>query len=94
MSAARHVLVSGRVQGVSFRWATREQAQDLGLHGWVRNLPDGRVEAWIEGDPAAVARMLDWLSRGPRLARVNGLQVEERTPEGVDGFEIRTTPAR
>ena len=54
----RHVLVSGRVQGVAFRWYTVEKAGELGLAGWVKNLPDGRVETWIEGEASAIESML------------------------------------
>jgi len=88
---ARQVLVSGRVQGVAFRWATREEATRLGLRGWVRNLGDGRVEAWIEGAGKDVETMVAWLRRGPPSARVEALDVREREPEAPDGFEIRAT---
>ena len=71
--ACRHVLVSGRVQGVGFRWYAREKAEELGLAGWVRNLPDGRVEAWLEGEEEAVTAMLARHRRtrhqGPAAAR-------------------------
>lgn len=87
--AARHVLVSGRVQGVGFRWHARAKGQELGLAGWVRNLPDGRVEAWLEGEEAAVAAMLAWLAKGPPAARVTNLEVVEREPEGLTCFETR-----
>jgi acylphosphatase len=60
-----HVLISGRVQGVFFRAATREQADRLRLRGWVRNLPDGRVEALFEGEEAPLEEMLDWCHQGP-----------------------------
>jgi acylphosphatase len=86
---ARHVLVSGRVQGVGFRWHARAKGQDLGLAGWVRNLPDGRVEAWLEGDEGAVRAMLAWLERGPPAARVTGLEIVERACEGLTEFGLR-----
>ncbi|MSR63611.1 MAG: acylphosphatase [Planctomycetes bacterium] len=85
----RHVLVSGRVQGVGFRWHTRAKAQELGLAGWVRNLPDGRVEALLEGEAPAIQAMLAWLERGPTAARVSGLEVVERAPDRLTGFEQR-----
>ncbi len=88
-SVCRHVLVSGRVQGVAFRWYAREAAEGLGVSGWVRNLPDGRVEAWIEGEEGSVRAMLGWLEKGPPAAHVTGVQVSERDPEGVEGFEVR-----
>jgi acylphosphatase len=83
------VLVSGRVQGVGFRWYTVEQARGLGLQGWVRNLPDGRVEAWIQGEPSAVEAMLDWLGHGPSHAVVDGLERQAETPRAYDGFRVR-----
>lgn len=86
---ARQVLVSGRVQGVGFRWAARARGAELGLAGWVRNLPDGRVEAWIEGEAGAVEAMLAWLRRGPTAARVTGVEAVPREPEGLLGFESR-----
>jgi len=90
-TVARHVLVTGRVQGVAFRWATRDRAVQLGLQGWVRNLADGRVEAHVEGDEATVTAMLDWFSKGPALARVDDLQARESEAQDRQGFEIRPT---
>lgn len=87
--ACRHVFVRGRVQGVAFRWYTQERAVELGLGGWVRNLPDGRVEAWIEGPEAALGEMLAWLRRGPPAARVEGTDVSEPPARGLGSFEIR-----
>jgi acylphosphatase len=89
MPIARHVLVSGRVQGVGFRWAARAKGEELGLAGWVRNLPDERVEAWIEGEEGAVLTMLLWLAKGPPAARVTKVEVVERAPEGLAGFVPR-----
>ena len=88
-SKARHVFVSGRVQGVAFRWATQEEAQRLGVGGWVRNLVDERVEVWAEGEAPGVDALLRWLEHGPPSARVDGLDVREREPEGLVGFEVR-----
>ena len=65
-----HIIVEGKVQGVGFRQFTVKQAAELGITGWVRNLPDGRVEALAEGIPGALAAFLRLLERGPRLARV------------------------
>jgi acylphosphatase len=70
-----HLLVSGRVQGVAFRAASVEEARRLGLRGWVRNLPDGRVEAEAEGDRAGVEALVAWCRRGPPAARVDALGV-------------------
>jgi acylphosphatase len=86
---AHRVRVTGRVQGVAFRWETRMRAQELGIGGWVRNLPDGSVEAWIEGSPPAVARMLDWLRHGPPAARVSATTEAEAVPRELVDFEIR-----
>ena len=88
-STARHVFVEGRVQGVAFRWATRTRARELGVAGWVQNLPDGRVEAWIEGAPPAVEAMLAWIRVGPPGARVEAIGAVEAAAGGHTGFEIR-----
>jgi acylphosphatase len=89
VTIARHVRVSGRVQGVFFRGWTADQAQALGLGGWVRNLPDGSVEALVEGDATAVARLIDLMRGGPPAARVDDLTVEPATPSGAAGFTVR-----
>lgn len=64
--------VSGRVQGVAFRWHTREQARRLGLTGWVRNQPDGSVRLVAEGDRESLERLAEWVAHGPDHARVDG----------------------
>ncbi len=84
-----HVFVSGRVQGVSFRDATRSQAEQLGLNGWVRNTQDGQVEAVFEGEPDTVRQMIDWCESGPSSANVEDVSVENEQPEGISGFEVR-----
>ncbi|HDR72472.1 MAG TPA: acylphosphatase [Methanoculleus sp.] len=85
-----HVWVSGRVQGVYFRDATRASAERSGVAGWVRNLPDGRVEAVFEGDPGAVDRMVEFCRSGPRSARVERVEVVEEDFRGeLQGFEVR-----
>ncbi|MDD1649102.1 MAG: acylphosphatase [Methylococcaceae bacterium] len=75
-----HVTISGRVQGVFFRAKSRERAVSLGLSGWVRNLPDGRVELLAEGPATAVAALLMWCQSGPPRARVDECRVVELTP--------------
>ena len=85
----RRVVVRGRVQGVAFRFATQEEAQRLGLSGWVRNRTDGGVEAVFEGPPAAVARAEAFCAAGPPAARVETLEGHDEPPEGLAGFEIR-----
>ena len=76
MSVRARILVSGSVQGVFFRASTREQAQRLGVTGWVRNLLDGQVEAVLEGDRESVIQLMNWCRKGPPGARVTDLKVE------------------
>ncbi|WP_339414339.1 acylphosphatase [Pseudomonas sp. EA_35y_Pfl2_R5] len=85
----KHGYVSGRVQGVSFRQATAEQAERLDLDGWVRNLVDGRVEVLFEGDEAAVTELASWLEQGPPAAEVNALELQDQALQGVAGFIVR-----
>lgn len=79
-----HVIIKGRVQGVFFRMETLRTAERHGVNGWVRNMPDGRVEAVFEGTPENVGRVLDWCRTGPPMAAVAGVTVEEM--EGSVGF--------
>lgn len=83
------VTVSGRVQGVGFRWHTRAKATRLDLAGWVRNRDDGSVEAEIEGEEGAVASLLRWLEHGPATAAVTVLDVVEVAATGESGFRQR-----
>lgn len=85
----RRVVVSGRVQGVAFRASTREQARRAGADGWVRNRPDGSVEAVFEGASAAVEWLVAWCGRGPSWARVERVETFAEGPESLRGFEIR-----
>lgn len=87
--ARAHVFVSGWVQGVFFRAETLRLAKSLGLAGWVRNLPDGRVEAVIEGPRQAVESMLEWMRVGPRGASVSSVEVSWEDPERERGFRVR-----
>lgn len=82
------VRVEGRVQGVYFRESTRREAARLGVSGWVRNLPDGSVEAVFEGAPDAVASAVEWTRRGPDRALVTSLHEVAEQPEGLTGFSI------
>ncbi len=84
-----HVWVTGRVQGVWFRGATAEEAERLGVAGWVRNLPDGRVEAVFEGRRSAVEVAVGWCRRGPRSARVDRLEVTWEEVAGEAEFRVR-----
>ena len=83
------VLVSGRVQGVFFRDSCRRVAEEHDVGGWVRNLPDGRVEAVFEGSPDDVRLLVDWARHGPRRAVVNDIAVHPEPPEGLTTFRIR-----
>jgi acylphosphatase len=89
MSIRRRVVVHGHVQGVFFRDSTRERAQSRGVAGWVRNRPDGAVEAVFEGDPEAVESMVRFASEGPGRADVNDVEVNEEEPEGLNDFDVR-----
>ena len=85
-----HVYVSGSVQGVFFRDSARQKAEGLGLAGWVKNLPDGRVEALLEGPPEKVREMIRWCEEGPPHATVEDVDAEFETPgEDLKGFEVR-----
>ncbi len=81
--------MSGKVQGVWFRDSCRQAALDLNVRGWVRNLPDGRVEAVFEGDREDIDLLIAWCGRGPAKARVTEVKVSYEPPEGLTGFEIR-----
>jgi acylphosphatase len=83
------VLITGQVQGVNFRAACRRMALQHGVRGWVRNLPDGSVEAAFEGPADDVRHLLDWTRRGPQLAVVADVAVQAEQPEGLDTFLIR-----
>ena len=84
-----HVWIKGRVQGVFFRAYTRDAAVREGVTGWVRNLPDGRVEAVFEGDADGVERMVAWCREGSPLSRVDRVEMQEEVYQGsFDRFEI------
>ena len=77
-----HLFISGRVQGVNYRRDTRLKALRLGLTGWVRNLPDRRVEVVTEGEEGSVEELIRWCRKGPPLAIVRGMEVWRETPTG------------
>ena len=85
----RRVLVEGDVQGVFFRDECRRQAEGAGVAGYARNRADGRVEVVLEGDEAAVGRVVDWCRQGPSRAEVTDVDVTEEEPEGLSGFDTR-----
>lgn len=82
------VRLSGRVQGVFFRASCAERADELGLGGWIRNVPGRGVEAVFEGTESAVAEMVSWCREGPPLARVDRIDVVDEVPAGESGFHI------
>lgn len=85
-----HVQVTGRVQGVFFRDSTRQNAERLGLSGWVRNSPDGAVEAVFEGPPEGVREMVRWCEHGPQDASVENVSADFEPARGdLTGFEVR-----
>jgi acylphosphatase len=84
-----HVVVRGHVQGVFFRAEARDRARSLGLAGWVRNQPDGSVEAVFEGPRERVESMVAWCEHGPRGAKVTSAGVRWEEPCGGHGFSIR-----
>lgn len=89
VTIARHVLVMGRVQGVFFRGWTEEQAERLGVNGWVRNCPDSSVEVHLGGEDAAVNWLIDLIGDGPPSARVANVRVSDAPMEGLTSFEVR-----
>ena len=90
MRVARRFLIRGRVQGVGFRYFTESVAAREGLHGWVRNLPGGSVEARAEGEAEAVERFERAIRHGPPAARIDDVEVEDELPNGREsGFAVR-----
>jgi acylphosphatase len=92
-ASVRRIVVSGRVQGVGFRYALADEARSRGVRGWVRNRSDGSVEAMLAGDADAVDALLAWTRIGPPSARVSSVQVElaQDTTDTFDGFDIVAT---
>lgn len=86
-----HVVVSGTVQGVGYRWSLRAEAAALQVAGWVRNRRDGTVEAEVEGPAAAVEALLRWMSTGTPGAHVTRVQTDDLEPASMTGFEILRT---
>ena len=89
MAIARKVKIYGRVQGVFFRQWALGQARSLGIKGWIRNCPDGSVEAHLIGDEATLERMIGQLHQGPSQAQVEDVTVESVEPDEVEGFSVR-----
>jgi acylphosphatase len=89
-NVAKHLKISGGVQGVGFRYSMSEEAERLGITGWVRNRRDGRVEAVVDGATDAVDAIIAWARHGPRGASVTGVEVSE-IPGSFERFELRPT---
>ncbi len=86
----KHIFISGRVQGVGFRHFTRVNAKKLGVNGWVKNLPDGRVEAVFEGEEQQVRELIERCKEGPRSGYVKNLEQQEEKEKGAfTDFEVR-----
>lgn len=88
MKVGIHAIIEGRVQGVWFRESTKKKALKLGLTGWVKNLPDGRVELMAYGEKTEIKLLKDWLHHGPPLAKVSQVTVDEIPFEALQGFEV------
>jgi acylphosphatase len=86
---AKHLSITGRVQGVFFRVWAQGQARELGVSGWIRNRPDGSVEAHLESEESAVTRMIERMRRGPANASVEDVAIEDAELQGVGRFEVR-----
>ena len=86
---ARRVRITGRVQGVFFRAWTRQQAEQLDVHGWIRNCPDGSVEAHLEGQQGSIDQLIQLLRRGPSGARVEDVDITDAKVENADWFAVR-----
>jgi acylphosphatase len=86
---AKHIYVDGVVQGVHYRESTREEAERLGITGWVKNLSDGRVEIKAEGESEALEQFLVWLHHGPAHARVNQVAIQDHSLLGLNDFIVQ-----
>jgi acylphosphatase len=89
MTIRRRVVVHGRVQGVGFRVSVARRAEQRGVAGWVRNRPDGAVEAVFEGEHGAVESLVEFCRGGPRGASVSSVEVNDEPPEGLARFDVR-----
>jgi len=84
-----HLVISGNVQGVGFRASMRRRARNNDVTGWVKNLENGKVEAVLEGEEDSVAKIMEWARKGPNIANVENIELEEKEPEYIETFEIK-----
>jgi len=84
-----HLWISGNVQGVGFMASLRRRAKNNDITGWAENLEDGRVETVLEGEKQDVANVMDWARKGPSIANVENIKLEEEEPEFVETFEVK-----
>lgn len=90
-TVCKHLVISGRVQGVAYRVSMVDAAMRLGVRGWVRNRSNGDVEATVQGTPTAIEAIIEWARRGPSLAIVDNVQIEDAPVESFRRFETRPT---
>ena len=88
MTVTRHLVISGRVQGVGYRYYMQRKARELGIAGWVRNRSDGTVEVVAEGTREAVGELIAWCRDGPPHAHVSGLEIIDEAPIGESAFRV------
>ena len=89
MKSRIHIFVSGKVQGVFFRENTRKKAAEFGLSGFVRNLPNGKVEAVFEGDKEKIEKIIQWIKKGPETAQIENIEIDwQNYQEEFINFEI------
>ncbi len=89
MTSRAHLIIYGKVQGVFYRASARDKALRIGISGWVKNIPEGRVEAVFEGEKNRVNRMIEWCKKGPSYSQVDEVAIEWEEPEGEKHFEVR-----
>jgi len=82
-------MISGNVQGVGFRASMRRRARNNDVTGWVKNLENGKVEAVLEGEKDSVAKIMEWARKGPSIANVENIELEEKEPEYIETFKIK-----
>ena len=90
MNCRVHLFISGRVQGVFFRWTVKQKARKIRIRGWVKNLPDGQVEAILESEKEKAEELIEWIKKGVHLAKVDDIKIKwEDYQNEFDNFEVR-----